>query len=135
MLLSDHTSSGVLWGLAALLFYPLVLIVKLIVYFTCRSGREKPSPDVQRLAVAYFLFIPIFGVLSLYACTKFYFGSTHLGILFVCLFMTGLLCIFASLWAELISIRISCLLAGVTWLVFIYLAFYTNFFAFHFSKN
>jgi uncharacterized membrane protein HdeD (DUF308 family) len=111
-----------LFGALALLFWPLLLIVMLIARFASGRHKEPPSTKEHRLASAYFLFFPIFGILAVKGSSAFSHKPNDSNTWLICLGMMAVVWVFSSLWAKFVSAKITWTFAGIAWVVVIYVA-------------
>ncbi len=89
---------------------------------------DKPTPEENRLAAAYFLFFPIFGVVALKFSARFIHGATDSVYLLVGLATMAVAYFVVTVWAKFIPAVVSWTFAGIAWAAVIYGAFWGDLF-------
>jgi hypothetical protein len=94
--------------------------IMLITRFVFGERVNKPTPEENRLASAYFLFFPIFGGAALKFSAKFIHGATDSVYLLVGLATIAVAYFVVMVWAKFIPAAVTWTLAGIAWAVVIY---------------
>ncbi len=103
-------------------------LVMLITRLAFGERVEKPTPKENRLASAYFLFFPIFGVVAVKFGGKFIHGASDSVYVLIGLATMAVIYFFVSVWAKLIPAMATWILASVAWAAIIYGAFHGSLF-------